>query len=135
MIRRTNEANGDETVSGIVNAIIKVPLDKAGASIMRQLSRPMGAVGAGTAGAVTGILVAHSVSRGEPLSVETALSVGGNVVVGAAMLGVGAAYAKPYFASLGKVTLGATAAGVGAGMLSQGAGLLPDITVTVDRGR
>jgi hypothetical protein len=81
---------------------------------------------------MTGIVTANAVGRHGLGSLDGALNVGMNALVGVAMLGVGAAYGKPYFTTAGKVALAATAVGVGVGLLTTDAKLVPEVRLTVD---
>ena len=121
-------------MSAILDAVIKAPIDAIGRTVVRKINSPMGAISAATTGAFTGVIVADAVSDDGLLSKASALAVGGNVVSGALLLGVGAAYHKPYFTTAGQVTLGATAVGVAMGSLGIGAKIVPDLHVDLHVG-
>jgi hypothetical protein len=115
----------------ILDTIIKAPIDAMGRAVVRRLNTPMGVVSAATTGAITGIFVADSVAKDGFLSKNGGLAIGLNVVSGAAMLGIGAAYHKPYLTTMGQVTLGATLVGAVVGGLGYGGSVMPDIHLDV----
>lgn len=121
-------------MSRILDVVIRAPIDAIGRTVVRRINTPMGAIAAGTTGAFTGIFVADAVAKDGFLSRNAGLAIGLNAVMGAAMLGVGAAYRKPYFTTMGQVTLGATAVGAFVGGLGYGGSITPDIRVDLEFG-
>jgi hypothetical protein len=121
-------------MSAMLDTVIRAPLDAIGRGIVRKINSPMGIISAGTTGAFTGILVANAVSNDGFLSRNGVLTIGLNAVSGAAMLGIGAAYHKPYFTTMGQVTLGATAVGMALGSVGMAANVMPKIHLDVQFG-
>ena len=115
----------------ILDTIIKAPIDAMGRAVVRRINSPMGVISAATTGAFTGIFVADAVAKDGIISRSGGLAVGMNAVMGALMLGIGAAYHKPYFTTMGQVTLGATAVGAAVGLLGYGGSIAPDIKLDV----
>lgn len=115
----------------IANFLVKGPVDAIGRSLIKRMNTPMSAVGAAATGAITGIAVANRVSTDGVASVGGGGSIAMNGALGALMLGLGSAYSKPYFRTMGQATLGATAVGVAFGALNHGAGLIPEVDLKV----